>query len=357
MKTLLHILFLLFLQTSCSNHQPSTKNQDLDFIYKTIKENHPGIYNEQDSGFKNHLEKEYKKASRLLARNSDIENEKQIIKNFAASFNDAHLWVSYFDDKKISPNTLENQKKFEVKNINKEVAWITLPTFDLDKNQQKDFNIMLKTLTKLRNKKLIVFDLCSNEGGNSEYGSRIASRLWGKKYADSKRNEKRGAVFVDWRASEDNLVHLKGVYERYKAQWIKDVADGLQKALKKNQSYYREGPDAQQEQKMHYHNLVMAKIVVIIDSGNFSAALDFIDELKMMSSRVILIGKQTKADRLYMEVRDVPLPSGMGSFALPIKVYRGRIRGDNVPYKPDFEYDVRDDEGLEKFVLEAGIDK
>jgi hypothetical protein len=208
---------------------------------------------------------------------------------------------------------------------------------------------MLKAIPRFDSKKHIVFDLRGNQGGNSAYGSRIVNKLFGEKYADLRRYETRGDLFVDWRASEGNLVHLNNLYKKYKAQWIKDIADGMKLAMKEGRVYYREGA-AKKKGGLYPHNLFKTKIVVIIDSGNFSAALDFIDELKMMSSEVILVGKQTKSDRLYMEARVAALPSGRGIFSFPIKVYRGRQRGDNVPYKPDFECETIDAKTLEQFI-------
>lgn len=52
-----------------------------------------------------------------------------------------------------------------------------------------------------------------------------------------------------------------------------------------------------------------------------------------MTQNVILIGKTTKADRLYMELRTVELPSKLGIFSFPIKD-RNRNRGDNIQHIP-----------------------
>ena len=71
---------------------------------------------------------------------------------------------------------------------------------------------------------------------------------------------------------------------------------------------------------------------------NVSACLDFIDEVKAVDSKAILVGETTKADSVYMDVRIVDLPSGIGQFQFPIKVYRNRARGHNVPYVPDVAY-------------------
>ena len=94
-------------------------------------------------------------------------------------------------------------------------------------------------------------------------------------------------------------------------------------------------------------------MIVITDSFNVSAALDFIDELKIMTKKVVLIGQKTKADRVYMEVRSLPLPSGSGNLSFPIKVYRNRPRLDNEPYVPNIAFkDVGNTPALKTFILE-----
>lgn len=98
------------------------------------------------------------------------------------------------------------------------------------------------------------------------------------------------------------------------------------------------------------------KVIVITDSVNVSAALDFIDELKLMTKEVMLIGQKTKADRVYMEVRSLPLPSGAGIFSFPIKVYRNRPRLDNEPYYPNIEFkDIHNTPALQGFILETVV--
>jgi hypothetical protein len=72
----------------------------------------------------------------------------------------------------------------------------------------------------------------------------------------------------------------------------------------------------------------------------------------MMTENVLLICQKTKADRVYMEVRSFPLPSGSGHVFFPIKVYRNRPRLDHEPYVPNIEFkDVHDTPALQKYIL------
>lgn len=190
------------------------------------------------------------------------------------------------------------------------------------------------TLVKnFKKKNIIIFDLRGNQGGNSEYGSKLINNLFGLNYAEQQRNLNYKDIYVDWRVSKSNLNYLKDLYEQYKSSWIKNIIEGFETKLQERQSYYIE---LLFEESLSINtsllNPVKAKIIIIIDEKNVSSVLDFIEELKTMTSNIILVGKTTKADRLYMELRTVELPSKLGTFSFPIKVYRNRKRGDNVPY-------------------------
>lgn len=353
MKQLALLLACAVLITSCSVKQNPWVD-DLDFIYKSILENHPGVYNNENPNFCENLENSYETAMSSIKESKVNSSSKIIISDFAKSFNDTHLWIHWLD------NTTQKQNatlsKFSISEPSNEVAWITLPTFDLNSEQEKDFGELVKQLLDLQTKQYIVFDLRRNQGGNSDYGSQIINALFGNEYAYQKKCLSNKNVFVDWRASQGNLSHISSLLTRYPtSQWLQNIKDGLKESLEKRNSFYREysyetcGPTKNRTSESDFG----FKVIVITDSFNVSAALDFIDELKIMTKKVILIGQQTKADRVYMEVRSLPLPSGSGTFSFPIKVYRNRPRLDNEPYVPNIEFnDVDNTHALKSFILE-----
>jgi hypothetical protein len=160
-------------------------------------------------------------------------------------------------------------------------------------------------------------------------------------------------VFVDWRVSLGNVDHVASLCEKYPDyhQYFNRIKQGLQNSLAQGDQFYREYEDSN-EKTSAYTSEYNSQIIVITDSGNVSAALDFIDELTYMTKNIILIGQKTRADRLYMEVRSLALPSGLGTFSFPMKVYRNRPRLDNEPYTPDIEFqDVANTSDLKKFIL------
>jgi hypothetical protein len=81
-----------------------------------------------------------------------------------------------------------------------------------------------------------------------------------------------------------------------------------------------------------------ATVYVLTDATCASACLDAMDVWKALGA--IHVGRETSADSLYMETRAQPLPSGYGQLSVPMKVYRGRPRGANQPYRPVHRIDA-----------------
>jgi len=335
-----------FLGLSACQYLSDCHNQDVLFMYNQILENHPGIFNKSDPDFKNNLNRAFNLANQALR---DGVNHKIVVEQFAKSFDDVHLWVHWHSQ---NPK-LESKKltKFKIKQTSPGIVWVILPTFDLNKNQNLQFEAMLKEIPSHKNKSVIVFDLRGNQGGNSDYGSKLIDCLFGELYAEKSRIQANAKVSVDWRASPDNLTHVQNLHKRYGFTWLEKAVNGMQNSLNsEDPCYHQASLSTLKHNEKALKNTVQAKIVVVIDQHNVSAALDFIDELKIITPQIILVGQKTKADRLYMEVRKVELPSKLGTFSFPIKVYRNRRRGDRVPYNPDYEHDTNDTIGLEHFI-------
>ncbi len=338
--------------------QENQSARDLHFIYKAIVENHPGIYNEEDPNFKKDLENSYTTAKLSIKKSLSDSNSKIIISDFIKSFNDTHLSIHWFNNSSKKNDT--DTKNFSILEPSKEVAWITLPTFSLSTKQEKDFINIIKKLEELRTKKYIIFDLRKNQGGSSNYGSQIVDTLFGKEYTRPKKCLKNKKEFVDWRVSDGNLAHISHLLIQSStslilspiSQWLKNIKKGLEQSLERGDYFYREHSDETCGSIKSVNSKFNFKVVVITDSCNVSAALGFIDELKIVTEKIVLIGQKTKADRLYMEVRSLPLPSGLGNFFFPIKVYRNRLRLDNESYIPNIEFkNIQDTSALESFIL------
>lgn len=326
------IKYLVFLFIAACQSDKTIIEKDLDFIKNEIQNNHPGIYNDSDPDFKQKLDIHCNKAFQKIAT---IENcvlhKKYILENFIKSFNDSHVYIHWYDE-----ITEKNNYEFSITELYSETIWITLPTFEMSKTQQSDFQKILKNLPKHRKKQRIIFDLRHNSGGNSDYGSNIIDNLFGKEKGEANRRKLNKNVYVEWRASKDNLKHINELIKNQPSEWLSVAAKGIENSLKIEQPYYKEAfkPKDIHSATLNYET-VNAKIYVIIQNCNVSAALDFIDELKLIHKNVTLAGERTKSDTDYMEIRETKLPSGLGSFYFPIKVYRNRLRPAHYAYNPD----------------------
>jgi hypothetical protein len=91
-------------------------------------------------------------------------------------------------------------------------------------------------------------------------------------------------------------------------------------------------------------------VLVITDPGCGSACLDAAD--LWLALGAVHVGQETSADTIYMDARKDALPSGIGRAIVPMKVYRGRKRGSNVPLTPAYVYrdSLADTQRLEVWV-------
>ena len=261
-----------------------------------------------------------------------------------------------------------SEEQFTLKTFMPSIAWITVPTFDPNEQQQKQLNDIIAQLPKYRTFDSIVFDVRNNGGGNSTWGTKILAALFGQDYVEEQIKKMRQHVYVEWRASKENADYLiqNAIIQfgpnSQEAESYKNVSEIMVQALSKREPLAREELDnsAQGIQKtvVLHKKLCSAKIILLVNQGCFSACLDFIDEIKAVDPSVTLVGKTTGADTLYMDVRRVNLPSSYGMFIFPMKVWRNRPRSNNQPYNPDIDYpgDIKDTQAIEQWLRENVID-
>lgn len=210
----------------------------------------------------------------------------------------------------------------------------------------------------------IVLDLRGNGGGSSEWSHQIAQILWGR---DRLARLPANGTQIDWRASRANLAAIQESYAARKAslspeadRWYRTVIAGLGEALARGDALWRQvddenlrtppnSPLADRASSPRLHG----RVYFVTDDACASACLDAVDLWRALGA--IHIGRSTSVDTLYMEVRRVRLPSGLTGVSVPMKVYRDRPRGDNVPVVPVHRYagDMRDTAALERWV--AGL--
>ncbi len=337
--------------------------QDIDFMHQAFLENHPGVYNDQDPNFVHNMNTAYQEATHAIQSMKSSYDHEMILKEYLKTFHDTH--VRFFSK---APKNRPAQKRefidFSINSMPNGIIWITLPTFQPNKDQQKELENIIDELPHYQKSKLIVFDLRNNTGGNSDWGIALLKNLFGEEYVTQKLYALNKNIEVDWRASKDNIAHLTYLVDYIKDQFgakssqaleFKTIEEGMQQAYKEHKVFYTEYSSEYTIPTTKEKNSVTAKIAAITSSRCVSACLDFIDGIKAVDPKALLIGQTTDADTVYIEVREIDLPSGLGKIQFPIKMYRNRPRGNNVPYIPNISYpaDINSEEEKNEWLLET----
>ena len=143
--------------------------------------------------------------------------------------------------------------------------------------------------------------------------------------------------------------------------WTKHVLRHLKASLKDGEALWRETPvdddqdvdDASTEQDSDPATPAYeGPVVVLTDTTCGSACLDAMSLLTRVPGAVH-VGSVTAADTQYMESRAAPLPSGLATMVIPIKVYRDRVRPDGGYFTPKIRFEGLHwtDEALRAWVL------
>jgi hypothetical protein len=246
------------------------------------------------------------------------------------------------------------------------VYWLQASTFGPNEAQITAYHNAFRNLRDARtDAQLVVLDLRGNDGGSSMWADLFAEALWDESPDDEKDTE-----YVEWRVSEGNVAYWETVPSIVRKQfgdshsavrWSNHVLRYLTTSLKDGQALWRETP-VEVEQDSNDAPTVEKSIpatpgyggtvVVLTDTTCGSACLDAMS-LMTKIPEVVHVGSVTSADTQYMEARPAPLPSGLATLAIPIKVYRGRVRPDGGYFTPAIRYEGLHwtDEALRTWVL------
>ena len=263
---------------------------------------------------------------------------------------------------KTSTGTSSKQYSFQKVADNK--YWITLPRFHPSKEEQKALkNVIDNVAAVSESAKQFVVDVRGNSGGNSQWGVEIAKAIYGEEYVEHQLSIRPDKSFALWRVSEDTANYVEGLLGMIIDQFGEDsdiykdfskLAVDMRTALKRRTSFVRQSSE-ENNRAVHYGDAVRpaskARVLFLTDGSCGSACLDFAD-LMLKLPNVFHIGQETGADTVYMDIRHVDLPSGLGSFSLAQKVYRDRPRKHNQSYLPAYFYnaDISDTEKLKAWI-------
>ncbi|MBA4803690.1 MAG: hypothetical protein H2038_03450 [Brevundimonas sp.] len=208
---------------------------------------------------------------------------------------------------------------------------------------------------EIRTAPAVVFDLRGNNGGSSAWIYALARTLWGQDHVEYRQPR---STAVDWRASAANLATI----ESYKTllgpdpevqAWLDRIASGLTEARAAGQPLWRQADEDEAAPVPPADPSPMrARTWVLTDSGCASACLDAVDLLKALGA--VHLGLETSGDTVYMEVREEVLPGGRVTARVPMKVYRGRARGNNETWVPGHVWPgaLSDTAGIEAWIAE-----
>jgi hypothetical protein len=236
-----------------------------------------------------------------------------------------------------------------IRELDDRMWWITLSSFASNDSQvvaaiDDVIRVMTMRREELLAAEIVVFDVRGNQGGNSANGRRVAEALWGEAVVTALPERWEA---IDWRVSAGNAEFLRRVnLPRVVTTFGEDadathayraLVDAIDEAVSMDELYYRESatPVARTATP---RNPVRGRVFFLTDSWCASACLDFAD-LMMAVGGVTHVGTETGADAIYIDNRGVRLPSDQGLLGFSMKVYRGRVRGHNVSYAPEFVWD------------------
>ena len=242
--------------------------------------------------------------------------------------------------------------------------WITTSSFNTDPTEQnfKELTALLEQLAPkaeaLQQAPSVVLDVRGNSGGASQWSIELARLIWGRAAVDALPDRS----WVEWRTSEANIAQLRSFLQKLEQapdaspelrRMLESVTAGMTQARSQGEALWREPSEARADTASTAGPaapLRKGRVVVVADAACGSACLDALDLWKRLG--VVQVGVETSADSLYMDVRPELLPSGLARISVPMKVFRGRVRGSNEPHVPDRRYDgdMRDTAALEAWI-------
>ncbi|WP_439470513.1 S41 family peptidase [Brevundimonas sp.] len=244
--------------------------------------------------------------------------------------------------------------KFGLATLDDGAVWFSAPSFDGNPGGAAHTALtplmeeMKTRQAELRAAPYVVLDLRGNGGGSSHWSQLVAQALWGDDWMET--HSLPSIEAIEWRASDGNLAAVQSYFDRWTAAgesaerigWAREIVDGMTTARAEGKPYWRDAPPpadptAPPPVRPEAPQLVRGPVYVLTDAGCGSACLDAVDLWK--AAGAIQIGRETSADTVYMDVRGDELPSGLVQVGIPMKVWRGRQRGNNEPQRPAHEFD------------------
>jgi len=239
--------------------------------------------------------------------------------------------------------------------------WIHVSNFMPSAAENVSLEKMLDVIKTLKDANLVVLDTRGNRGGNSLVGAEILSALLGSQLVNNLSESSR--AYAMWRVSPFALSTLNQALtamgrdygknsEAYK--FVFSLTKLMELALREKKDWLRQPSTSSVDQEGSRGFNTQAfkgRLALVTDSFCASACLDFAG-IVLAIPEVVHFGASTSGDTLYIDIGSQTLPSG-AQFWIPLKVWRGRVRGNNQSYDPQFVFDgdINDTAAVQKWVL------
>lgn len=241
-------------------------------------------------------------------------------------------------------------------------VWIHFNDF-LNETTLKSFEAeLLAKQSQLRSASYVVFDLRANGGGNSTWGGRFASILWGKEAVEGRRLADQSSNPADygkyWRRSKAAAAKMRAAGDEYAAEgpdyadvakYWRDLGDTIA-AAKEDGLYQDECCRPKPKPSFVPAVAYTGKVFVLADAGCFSSCVVVMNTLKRMGA--IHVGEASGQNEVYGEsVGPFNLPSGLGWYRIPVSIIR-QPRSSLGGLPPDIAWSgaMDDDQGLREWI-------
>ena len=241
-------------------------------------------------------------------------------------------------------------------------AWVRFGNFKNETALKALESELLAKQAMLRSAPYVVFDLRGNGGGNSTWGERFASILWGKEAVEARRLATQSSNPADhgkyWRRSQAAAAKMHAAAAEYASQgpdfvdiarYWRELGDTIA-AAKEDGLYQDECCRPKPRPSLVPKSAYTGKVFVLTDAGCFSSGVVVMNTLKRMGA--IQVGEASGQNEVYGEsVGPFNLPSGLGWYRIPVSIIR-QPRSSLGGLPPDIRWTGRmdDDRGLREWI-------
>ena len=248
-------------------------------------------------------------------------------------------------------------------------AWVRLGNF-LDETSLKALEAELTAKqASLRAAPYVVFDLRGNGGGNSTWGGRIASILWGKEAVEARRLADQSSDPAHygkyWRRSKAAAAKMHAAADEYVAdgpdfaevaQFWRELGDTIA-AAKEDGLYQDECCRPKPRPSVIPKSTYAGKVFVLTDAGCYSSGVVVMNTFKRMGA--IQVGEASGQNEVYGEsVGPFNLPSSLGWYRIPVSIIR-QPRSSLGGLPPDIPWSgaMDDDAGLRAWIAKLALSR